>query len=333
MRELPGSDRRIIWIPARNTLKHAVFNLPEQLTGKKRVSALKLKIGAWSPFSDTRFSVTWSGNVASVFAWDGEALDRRIADKGYNPTDCEIVPEAYIRQPGKNGIRLVSCNEGIEAQVWADGFLSTSRWWADVPSQTEWSLFVRTTGASVNLAPPAVVEPIWLENPWHISQTGGTLVNQIIRNEHLLAASVAILIAPCIYFASEWASYSTMRVVTTREISVVEDESRATRSQRAQALSALETTEDLFSLQRYPHQIQIMSKTHSLLQGHSVTLSSWDYDDGMLEFGLESEQDIDTRVFITAFESDPLFSSVSAGTRGNRIVMRMNISTIAESSL
>jgi len=319
-------------VPARNTLKHAVFSLPEQLTGKKRLSALELKISAWSPFSDTRFSATWSGNIASVFAWDGEALDRRIKENGYNPADCEVVPEAYIRRPGDNGIRLVSCNDGIEAQVWTNGFLSTSRWWAEVPAKHEWSLFARTISASVNSAPPSVIDPEWLESPWHISQTGGTLITQIIRNEDLLAASIALLIAPCVYFAAEWASYSVMRSGVTREITLVAEESRAIRGQRAQALSALETTEDLFALRRYPHQIQIMSKTHALLRGHSVTLSSWDYNDGVLEFGLDSEQDIDTRVFITAFENDPLFSSVSAGTRGSRIVMRMSISSYAAAS-
>ena len=329
LRILPGSDRRIIWVPARRTLKHALFTLPDQLAGKKRASALQLKISAWSPFEDTRFSVIWSENVASVFAWDGDALDQRITENGYDPAVCEVVPEALIRRPGQDGLRLVSCVDGIEAQVWASGFLTASRWWPSVPPLNEWSLFARTTGAGVSTDLPALTEPDWLDSPWHWNQTSATLVTQVLRNEHLVAASIAVLLAPYVYFGAEWASYSIMSVGVGREIKAVEEESAAIRLQRAQALSALEMAEDLISLRRYPHQLEVLSKTHALLSPHSVTLSSWDYDDGLLEFGLESDEDIDTRVFISAFEEDPLFSSVSAGTRGSRIVMSMNLTEAA----
>lgn len=333
LRVLPGSDRRIIWVPARRTLKHALFTLPDSLSGKKRASALHLKIIAWSPFEETRYSVIWSENVASVFAWDGQALDKRIIENGYKPTDCEVVPEALIRSPGGNGLRLVSCSEGIEAQVWVNGFLTASRWWADTPPENEWSLFARMTGAGAKALTPHPLEPEWLEIPWNSSQVGGTLVTQILRNERLIAAGIAVLCAPCIYFGAEWASYAIIDIGVKRETAIVEEESRAVRLQRAQALSALEVAEDLISLRRYPHQLTVLSKTHALLRPHSITLSNWDYDDGTLEFGLESDEDIDARIFISAFEEDPLFSSVSASTRGARVVMRMNLAELVDSSL
>ena len=327
LRALPGSDQRIIWVPARQTLKHALFTLPDQLGGRKRVSALQLKISAWSPFEDTRFSVIWSDNVASVFAWDGAALNQRISDHEYNPIDCEVVPEAFIRTPGSDGLRLVSCSDGIEAQVWTRGFLTASRWWASIPPAHEWALFSRTTGESVSAAIPDLLEPEWLETAWPGNQTHGTPIAQLLKNERLVAACTVILLAPCIYLGALWLSYSAMAINVKRDIAAIEDESRAIRFERAQALSALETAEDLTSLRRYPHQLEIFSKTHHLLRQHAVTLSSWDYDDGVLEFGLESDDDIDSRVFISAFEDDPLFSSVSAGTRGPRLVMRMEVST------
>ncbi|NKB43836.1 MAG: hypothetical protein GKS03_06110 [Alphaproteobacteria bacterium] len=326
MRVLPGSDQRIIWVPPRQTLKHTLFTLPSQLGGRKRASALQLKIKAWSPFDETRFSVIWSDNIASVFAWDGEALDQRVIDKGYDPIDCEVIPEAFIRSPGSNGVRLVSCVDGVEAQVWEQGFLIASRWWTGVPPAHEWALFNRTAGKSANATLPDLVEPEWLETPWSGNQTHGTPFAQALKNERLVAVGAAILLAPCVYFGAQWLTYSMMALGVKRDIASIEVESRTTRVERAQALSALETAEDLVSLHRHPHQLEIFSKTHHLLRQHEVTLSSWDYDDGVLEFGLESNDDMDARIFISAFEGDPLFSSVSAGTRGSRLVLRMSVS-------
>ena len=325
---LPGSDQRIIWIPARQTLKHSLFTVPDQLQGRKRASALQLKISAWSPFQNTQVAVAWSGNVASVFAWEKTTLEERMRSHGYDPNNCEVVPEAFMRNPGDDGIRLVSCNDGVEAQVWSQGFLTMSRWWPSIPPAREWALFARTTGTDADTAIPDIKEPSWREYPWNENQNSSAVFANALKNHGLVLTTITVLLAPCFYFAAAWMSYSAMVLAVERDIASVEEESRAIRIERADALSALETAEDLLSLHRYPHQLEILSKAHSLLRQHPVTLTNWDYDDGLLEFGLESDSDMDARVFILAFEEDPLFSSVSAATRGNRLVMRMDIAAL-----
>jgi hypothetical protein len=322
---LQGSDRRLIWVPARRTLKHAIFTVPKQLSSRKRTSALELKISAWSPFHNTRFSAIWSDNVASVFAWDHDALSERISENGYIPSECEIVPEAFIRAPEQNSVRLVACDGGVEAQVWEDGFLRASRWWSTIPKAQEWALFARTTGSTVDTIVPGLSEPNWLESPWHVQEAGASMINRALKNERILVGAAAILLAPCIYYTTQWLTYAALDIRIKREITIIEANSRTVRADRSRALSSLERAEDLIALNRYPHQLEILSRAHSLLQGHAVTLSNWDYDDGLLEFGLESKQDMDARVFISDFERDPLFTSVSSGTRGERLTLRMSV--------
>ena len=322
---LEGSDRRLIWVPARRTLKHTLFTVPEQLSNRKRTSALELKISAWSPFHNTRFSAIWSGNVASVFAWDQDALSERISEHGYLPSECEIVPEAFIRAPERDSVRLVACDAGVEAQVWDGGFLRACRWWSTVPKAKEWALFARSTNSTVNTIIPDLSEPEWLELPWHVQEAGASIINRALKNERILVGVAMILLAPCIYYAAQWLTYSTLDIGINREIVAIETNSRTVRADRSSALSSLERAEDLIALNRYPHQLEILSRAHSLLQGHPVTISNWDYDDGSLEFGLESKRDMDARVFISDFERDPLFTSVSSGTRGERLVLRMNV--------
>jgi hypothetical protein len=322
---LPGSEDRKIWVPARRTLKHTHFTLPEQLRGAKRTSALKIKINSWSPFNNTDYSVVWFNNSASVFAWDHDLLSKRITDLGYNPTEFEVLPEAFLRSPAKNGVRLVACNDGIEAQVWTDGFLKASRWWQSRPLSHEWSLFARTSGAGSNFTIPDVVEPEWLEIPWNTSRTNGYFFGQILRHEPFMAACIAILMAPCLYFSSEFLTYSMRAWTIQQEINTIEVESQTIRTERVRALNALETAEDLVALRRHPHQIEIISRAHNLLRQFDVTLINWDYDEGVLEFALESESDMDARQFISEFENDALFSSVSAGTRNANVIMRMKV--------
>lgn len=306
-------------------LKHALFSVPGQLSSKKRRSALQLKIDAWSPYDNTAYSVAWSGNDASVFAWDSDAMSARISDLGYDPARCDITPEAFLKEPSMNGVRLVNCSDGMEAQVWKNGFLKITRWWAAEPPKHEWSLFTRTSGLSNDAAPPGRQTPEWLELPWNEASLGSNVFIQAIRNDRFVVGGLAFLLAPCLFFASQWLTYSVLVAADTRTIATIEEKSRPVRADRMRALTALEEAEDIVSLNPYPHQIEIMSRAHNILSPFPVTLANWDYDEGTLEFGILSDADMDARVVITAFEEDAMFSSVSSSTVGQRLVMRMDV--------
>jgi hypothetical protein len=90
--------------------------------------------------------------------------------------------------------------------------------------------------------------------------------------------------------------------------------------------------EDYMALARFPHQVEIVSAAHAILKDHNITLSNWDYDDGVLEFGMTSEQDMDARIFISAFEDSAMFYQVSASTRGDRLLMRMNVAAARQAA-
>lgn len=322
---LPGSDQRTVWVPQRRSIKHTVFNIPEQLTGRKRRSALQLKIDAWSPFKSTAYAVAWSKNSASVYAWDSETLTEHIKELGHDPSACDVLPETFIRQPHTHGLRLVKCVDGFEAQTWTEGFLESTRWWANEPPPHEWSLFSRTAGILSSSNAPVAQDPDWLLFPWNGEAVGNNIRLQFLKNDRFIAAGCAILLAPCVYFTAEWATFSVMTARTATTIETIEEETRSVREDRSRALSALETAEDLVSLDPFPRQIEIVSRAHHLLSPHTVTLANWDYDEGILEFGVLSDTDIDSRVFITAFENDPMFSDVGASTVGQRLVLRMNV--------
>jgi len=334
--ELPGSDQRPIWIPARRTLKHTSFDLPEDLSGRKRASALHLKISAWSPFQDTGYSVQWSGNQASVYAWDSAAINERVAALGYRISDIEVVPAAFMQRPENTGIRLTATTDGFEGQVWRNGLLAITRWWGTQPTPQEWALFQRSAGQisgelSANTLEAKSMD--WLERPWTAANVGGDLLAQFFSNKKAVVWAGTAALIPCVFLLAQWFTFTLADQAVQRSILTVEETGQQIRQQRSAALSALETVEDYLSLKRYPSQIEIVSAAHDIIRNFPVTLSNWDYDSGELQFGLESDEELDAREFITAFENTAMFSEVSASTRGERLLLRMTVSALAGNSI
>ncbi len=336
LKQLPGSDRHVIWVPARKTVKHAQFKLPNQLSGRKRLAALNLKIQAWSPFMDTDYSVVWRENGASVFAWDKKALSERITAHGFDPSQFEVLPEIFLRQPHFDGVRLCNTGDGIEGQVWKDGIPRVARWWKNLPSTNEWTLFLRNAGlplSNASLKLPPVVAPDWLDFPWNESTVQKRFFLQLFANHELVAFTAALLIAPFFFFAGEWATYSVLSGKMTDQVNRIEIEGESLREDRNAALNSLEIAEDIMSLREFPHQIEIISRAHRLLSDYEVEISGWDYDEGILEFGLVSDVDMDATVYIPIFEDGDMFSRVSASTRGARLMMRMNVMAVSDMTL
>ena len=58
---------------------------------------------------------------------------------------ARYLPETLARTPldARNGVALVHMQPGVEGQVWEAGALVASRWWRQLPNQTDWQLFMR----------------------------------------------------------------------------------------------------------------------------------------------------------------------------------------------
>jgi hypothetical protein len=322
-------------VPARGALKHACFVLPEQIQGRKRDSALELKVSAWSPFDDTDYAVEWVENQASVYAWDAAEMRARVQSFGLDVRTVEIVPPAFLQEPERDGVRLVAVPGGYEGQAWKDGLLAMTRWWNRIPTAQEWLLFTRSTGnlsggTAARSVAPTTVE--WLERPWTNSRTNTDLLHLLTQNRNVVNIAAAIALGPFIFLLAQWVTYGIAHEAVQQRLATIEETSIQVRQQRAAALSALDRVEDYMALARFPHQVEIVSAAHAILKDHNITLSNWDYDDGVLEFGMTSEQDMDARIFISAFEDSAMFYQVSASTRGDRLLMRMNVAAARQAA-
>ena len=329
----PGSEENIIWVPNRKKLKHTCITLPNTLKGKKREAALRLKIMAWSPFKETQYCNQWKGNMASVFVWDANLVEKDIKENDVNPNSCEIIPGAFIRRPMVSGIRLVDSGSGKEGQIWDNGLLKVSRWWKEEPNQLEWTLFARNSGFISENNSFKVIQKDnadWLEVPWLRDNLGIGNLKYLLKNKIITTSLATILAFPLLFTLTQYVTYKVMTITTQNELSLIKEDTQNIRIQRRNAISNLSSIEQLISLNNHPHQIEILSSIHSQISPLGLSLITWDYAPGKLEFSFESNDKVNSISLIKDLEKDYLFHNVSASTRGTRQILKMNIKTKQE---
>lgn len=94
-----------------------------------------------------------TGRTQTGFAWKVEEGETQLWYWDESPEGIPLLPEGQLpwpepllRAPPANGLHLLACSNGVEAIIINDGQLRRSRWWAKMPSETDWANFVRDTG-------------------------------------------------------------------------------------------------------------------------------------------------------------------------------------------
>jgi len=317
--EIPGSDRRIHWILSRKDTPHNLFVVPDGLSESKKNSALVLQVKKWAPFSNTDFVVQWSGTKASVYAWNADQAKHRIVENRLNPSKCTILPESCLKPAHTDGPRLLKLAEGYEGQIWDGGFLRFTRWWNVVPTQREWTFFLRTTGFDAqdpSLVDPTVRDEDFIDSPWIGKTNFLSDVFMLLQGRRIQLYACVTLLAPVMYFTAEIFTLNLGNEVLEREIAVLNEESRAVRLERSEAIDNLNWIEESLTLQQYPHLIRIIESFTRLVDPYDLELVAWNYNQGELDIVVRSKTPLDPTFYIPLLEKEPLFFDVRGSLRG-----------------
>jgi len=134
----------------------------------ERRAVLRNLLVAWSPFDRSEYRIAWQGSDALAVAWDRELVEALLAAAGVAAT-ATVWPETFMREPrAGDGLRLLQCLEGVEAQQWRGASLQASRWWPQRPDAVEADLWLRSLGsdAVAHEALPSEVSVAWMRRPW-----------------------------------------------------------------------------------------------------------------------------------------------------------------------
>ena len=266
---------------------------------------------------------------AHLWYWD-ESADGALAaawgDKARS-AEYEPWPESLLRPGLSDGVHLLDCLEGYEALSVAGGRLVKTRWFAELPGESEWRAFARDAGFDPErrpLPPPAALrlgkEP---EPGWKLS----TRLIRPISPVAWLSAAVVALVGVCVValgvyslklswsLASERAAYDK---ITTEHAETIALQKRIDQS--AEFLDAFHGVRPPWT------QLELMEAIADaglISESTKISLSEWEYrgDRLRLQFAVPAEN-FSLGLFLGVLESLPslkeirLITDSPAGTVG-----------------
>jgi hypothetical protein len=318
------------WVVSRRLCHYRLLTLTD-IPLARRENVLQLQIQQWSPFTKYASYSVWRKGQVQVWIWDQQLQQNRLTEVGLKK--ATVLPEPILRPPPKgDAIQLVQCLEGVEGQIWKEGLLIGSRWWADSPTEMEWAHFQRAHTLPANPTIPPMIEGPLLERPWGRSKKN---VGQLA---FLYQQSTWItLVAAIFMMLFSWQGVSIFKwqqalAQIQTQIDELNDSVSPILTSRTQALADKQRFEKLLSLNPYPSQLQLMTKVAQQLPAKKARFKSWSYQMGQLKFTIASPNRLDSTYYIKKFQSTRFFNEIKAEAKNNsrRIIMNMGVKPIVK---
>lgn len=258
----------------------------------KRHGALRLRLAGWAPFADAAYAVIWADGLATVWCWDATRLRERLAVHGRRPDQfVAVLPETVLQAPLAEGLRLVRCLEGFDAQHWQASALVDSRWWPALPSAVEWLGFLRACGlasdAQTPLPPP--LDLFGLARPWAGVSTATEVDGSFSEwQPWVQAALIAALGVPAALLATRELQLHMSMASLEQQITALRQTASPLISARDAALGTLERINLIRDIQRYPDALRVMATVAQVMPADGVLLREWEFGDGSLRFMVAS---------------------------------------------
>ncbi|MBA4344749.1 MAG: hypothetical protein C0423_21620 [Methylibium sp.] len=277
---------------ARGLLRVRTFDLAA-VPASERGAALRAQAVAWEPFTDPELRLAQSGDLGLVIAWDRNAVAKALRGAGIESDRLQMWPELLMREPLRDGLRLVEGVEGYEAECWTNGRLLSSRWWPALPDAADWQGFVRSLGALGAKAeqsaaqPPAALRLPLRAYPWVSVKSlsdmvGGASGGEILgwRVVLLICIAVSAAIAHQLWSARERAE------ALSSELRSLQSSSAETIAARDKAMQLAAESQQLAAVMGGVQNLELMQQVVQILP-KDVLIREYDFETGRLRLGLD----------------------------------------------
>jgi hypothetical protein len=309
----PGRGRRCEWLVARALCHYRCFDLRAVPTAK-RDESLALQVRQWSPFSVYEEYVVWRKGRAQVWVWD--KTRQQEAQQAHGVRHARVMPETVLRPPLPEGIQIVACAEGVEAQVWAENCLQASRWWPQLPDASAWQPFLRSHRLPLQTPQPTPRSEDLLAQPWGRARRALSGLNQL-RSEALWLSMTAALLLSILAWqtVAVWRQQDALADVNAK-IEALSEQAGPILQARNQALADQDTSRRLLALNPYPPQLVLLAEIAASLPSAEARLKEWVYQNGELRFTVEGPA-IDPRQYVEILQNNPMFHNVQTESSRN----------------
>ncbi|GEQ98973.1 hypothetical protein JCM17844_26100 [Iodidimonas gelatinilytica] len=300
--------------------RHQFF--PGDFQNTKALQALQLKVQFNTPFKNPGLYLRAGTSGAGVWTWDQDTVFAHIPPK----SGKRLIPESAlfpaINAPDSQ-IRRLACLSGVEGQIWKDGSLKTSRWWAQEPNARDWQAFlkagrlspdnleqpVKTTKAEIT-TPPFIDGPLL---PW--------LKKSITAN--LVPIVLLLFLAPFTYQLTQWGAALWMERHYQAQTAQKRQSAQPLLADRRDALSAIGSINTAMSLGDESLLLHALMEWVRVLDGFELEISRLQFSDNKLAVYASGEGQSKAPQIVEALENSPVWSDVSLQpSTGNTVIVR-----------
>lgn len=292
---------------ARSLCYYRLFDLRDT-PATRRDAGLQIQLRQWMPFQNGDSYIVWRKGFAQVWVWDRQLQQQAMqtAQVKYAPA----LPETLLQAPQADGVHIQSCVEGYDAQVWKQGVLHSSRWWASLPGAAQWQTFLRAHGLPPDTELPAALERQYLPAPWakpNQALSGG--LNMLRRESTWVYVGLAMLGLVAVWEGiALWKTQQSLQQVQERR-EALSDKATPILTARNQALNYQRQIADLLMLNIFPSQLELLSIVAEKLP-EDAKVVQWEYQPGLLSLIIEGEN-LDPKAYAERFQPVKQFLDVS----------------------
>lgn len=285
----------------------------EKVPAKQRPAFVATSVRRNAPFPDPDYGLNWEGGHASVWYWSRSRIQGLL---GNVPSRVKYFPEAlFIDRTHDNHVQLIALEAGVEGRVWKKGRLIASRWWPDVPEQSNWFSFLRGAGNAVDatagapIAEHVVIAPV----QWSASNANQKLLLPEVGPyvpRLILAFGLVVTVALGWQLGSiiraqldSWRAHAAAQDMDDTLRSILDARSN-TDTYRAEI-------DQLLGLRQSVPQNQLLAEYSRLATGKEWQIKLWQQPTpDRLEVTL-AMNDPDPELLVSSWEASPLFKDVS----------------------
>ncbi|MEK7990614.1 MAG: hypothetical protein VSS52_006375 [Thiotrichaceae bacterium] len=315
------------WIIARSLCFYRLFDLTT-IPAARRSEALKLKIRQWTPLSHYANYIVWQGAIAQVWIWDSAIQTEQQQELKIK--SAYAIPETLLHAKLQDGIQLIQCIEGVEAQYWQDDILKHSRWWATEPNLKQWSGFQRICSLAIDSDIPQPMDSPLLNKPWAYHRT--SINTMALQQESLwILLGLAIFVVTLAWFSVKIIKWQQAITLIEQKIEALNNDATPILTAKTKAMQGKQAADKLIKLNPYPHQLDLMGQVIEALPSETVTLVAWRYELGKLSFTVEGDS-LDPRKYVKAYERMNLFEDVKTENtlKNNQLSILMQVKSTAD---
>jgi hypothetical protein len=280
------------------------------LPARQRMDAARLAVARFEPSAMARTHIAWQEGIAHYWIWVPQEDDPvRV---------LRWIPESLLRAPPAEGggVRLVELHRGVEGQVWQDGVLQASQWWASPPDLSAWQHFLRASGLAPAQAPgvPPAVALGWQDEPWADARRGFSI--DADGGERLAwKAALLLFVLGLGWQLSALVRWQVAAAAESRRLEATRLRVAPLLDARERAEVAVASIDSLLQVQTGVSDYELMADVAEALPDGTV-LIGWNREPDKLRI-LVRGTETDPRRFIEGFAASPMLADLTATPTGS----------------